>query len=122
MMGLAELLDVLQSLLFHARRLAGDHPGDVDLARAVDALAGQIDTLVETLVPGGYRTHHSLTFRVSPARERRLTTTTRGSDQLLVVDDASGAATLALAAASYSHIAAALRAWADHAEAAGTVF
>jgi len=56
-MGLAELLDVLQSVRFYASRLAGDHPGDVDLARAAEALAGQIDTLVGTLTPEGYCTH-----------------------------------------------------------------
>jgi len=120
-MGFAGLLDVLQSLRFYARRLAADHPGDVDLVRAVDALAEQIDALVGTLTSGGYCAHRSLTFRVSP-REHPVALTTSGSDRQLVIDDASGANTLALAAASYSHIAAALRAWADRAEAADTVF
>jgi len=60
-MGAAGLLDVLQSVRFHARRLADDHPSDWDLTRAVDALAEQVDALVETVTAGPGRAADSFT-------------------------------------------------------------
>ncbi len=58
--GIAQLLDVLQSVRFYAQRLADDRPSDQDLTRAVDALAEQIDTLVETVTSDHDRAYRNL--------------------------------------------------------------
>ncbi len=117
-MGVAELLEMLQSLRFHARRLADDRPDDWDLTRATDTLDDQIDELAAVVVPHRYRDHQSLTFRVKPrGQDHRVVVTRRGRDAVVVVDDATGAATLGLVAADYPHIVVALRRWADRVEA-----
>ena len=118
MVGVAHLLDVLQSVRLYARRLADDHPADRNMTRAADALDEQIDTLVEEVVPESYLTHHSLRFRVKPPRETHgMTLTTMPPHCVAIVDDSSGVATLALVAPAYPHIVVALRQWADRVEA-----
>ncbi len=90
----AELLDVLQSLRFHARRLADDHPGDFDLTRAVDALDERVDAFVEAVRPARYRDLHILTFRVKPlGHDHQVILTSRDRDAMVVFDDAAGIAT-----------------------------
>jgi len=113
-MGAAGLLDVLQSVRFHARRLADDHPSDWDLTRAVDALAEQVDALVETVTAGPGRAAASLSFRLAETgQQHRVSFATRGRDVIVVVDDSRVQATLALVASSYPQVTAALRQWAD---------
>ena len=115
--GIAQLLDVLQSVRFHTQRLANDRSSDWDLTRAVDALAEQIDTLVEAVTSNHGRAHRGLSFRVNAiGQEHRVTFTKRGRDVVVLVDDSSDLATLALTAPAYPHITAALRQWADRVE------
>ncbi len=119
--GIAQLLDVLQSVRFYAQRLADDRPSDQDLTRAVDALIEQIDTLVESITADDDRVDHGLSFRVNAiGQEHRVTFAKRGRDVVVLVDDSSDAATLALTAPGYPHITAALRQWADRVEAVYT--
>ncbi|MGH8931012.1 MAG: hypothetical protein ACRDZO_10415 [Egibacteraceae bacterium] len=119
--GIAQLLDVLQSLRFHTRRLADDRPSDWDLTRAVDALAEQIDTLVESVAAAHDRAPRSLSFRVNAIGQNHpMTFTKRGRGVLVLVDDSRNLATLALTAPAYPHITATLRQWADRVEATYT--
>jgi len=116
--GIAQLLDVLQSVRFHAQRLADDHPSDWDLTRAVDALTEQIDTLLEAATTDDDRTYRSLTFRVNGiGQDHRISFAKRGRDAVVLVDDRSDLTTLALIAPEYPHITVALRQWADRVEA-----
>jgi len=92
-MGAAGLLDVLQSVRFHAQRLADDHPSDWDLTRAVDALAEQVDALVATVTADPERAGASLSFRVAETGPHRMSVASRGRDVVVLVDDSGEEAT-----------------------------
>ncbi len=116
--GVAELLEAVVSLRFRARRLVNDHPGDWDLTRAVDALDERASALVAMATPD-YRWHHPLTFNVKPiGRDHLVVVTSRVPDgkKVVVVDDATGGATLGLVAPGYPEIVVALGQWADRVE------
>lgn len=117
--GIAELLDTLQSVRFYARRLADEHTSDRDLTRAVDALDAHVDRLVDEVAADGDAVYRTVSFRVAPlGQEHRLHVTARGPEVVVVlVDDSGGEVTLALAATGYPQIVAALRSWADRVEA-----
>jgi len=116
-MPAAGLPDVLQSVRFHAQRLADDHPSDWDLTRAVDALAEQVDAVVETVTADPGRVGASLSFRVAETgQQHRVSFASRGQDVVVLVDDSNEDATLALLAPPYPHVTAALRQWADYVE------